>query len=635
MKPRALVRDRAPSTRQRPARRPTTPLRRSVLARSPIALTLFTWILPGLGCGVGSPRPQDGDTDGCPSDCQAVGAAAVPDLPDGATSAETWLDAGTPPDLALDTHPRDGSGSVDADTPDDPRSTDGTQESDGLETGCGVEGPTVTVSTLLSEMADLGALARRSPLPFTTRLASSYDRRSRTRELSSDATDGWYANTDWGNYLRVETTPEGRTEYVMLDADGPGVITRIWSATPMGTIRFYLDGADRAVLTADTVALLSGRVTPLTPPYAGLNAHGGNLDFPFPFRQHAKVTLEGNGPASFYQVVYRQYRPSCADVVTYAPDAMTSAAMDTERSLLLEDQRADPAVLTLEARVDAVSTNMGIMAPPGGGEIVELTITPSATDAETLRRSVLALQFDGHETARAPLGDFFGAGPGLLPHRSLPLEARADGTFICRFVMPFAQQATLQFTPHGDVSAQIRARYRPSTFDSSTYYFHAHWLSRGPMGVRPYRDLTLASVVGEGAFVGLSLALGNSSEQWWGEGDEKIWVDDDVFPRWFGTGTEDYFGFAYSSPEIFEHPYRLQSLSAGPDGASKGKYSMARFHVFDVLRFDSGLRFDMEIWHWDPTATVTFDTVAYFYAAESGADVLALPQPEDFRLSPY
>ena len=43
----------------------------------------------------------------------------------------------------------------------------------------------------------------------------------------------------------------------------------------------------------------------------------------------------------------------------------------------------------------------------------------------------------------------------------------------------------------------------------------------------------------------------------------------------------------------------------------------------------------LELWHWDKDPEVTFDTVAYFYLAQDGANNLPLPVPADFRLSPF
>jgi hypothetical protein len=100
-------------------------------------------------------------------------------------------------------------------------------------------------------------------------------------------------------------------------------------------------------------------------------------------------------------------------------------------------------------------------------------------------------------------------------------------------------------------------------------------------------------------------------EDWWGEGDEKVWVDDDVLPRWFGTGTEDYFGYANAKDSPFERPYRLLIHT----GDAFGQVSAARFHLLDAIPFSSSLTFDLEL-----------------YVAPDARDRLPPPAPEDFRL---
>jgi hypothetical protein len=109
------------------------------------------------------------------------------------------------------------------------------------------------------------------------------------------------------------------------------------------------------------------------------------------------------------------------------------------------------------------------------------------------------------------------------------------------------------------------------------------------------------------------VAIESRSDEWWGEGDEKVWVDGDTFPSWFGTGTEDYFGYANASREPFTTPYRFMAAT----GPGRGQIANARFHVLDAIPFRSSLRFDLELWHWDPDEAVQFDTLAYFYAARA------------------
>jgi hypothetical protein len=103
---------------------------------------------------------------------------------------------------------------------------------------------------------------------------------------------------------------------------------------------------------------------------------------------------------------------------------------------------------------------------------------------------------------------------------------------------------------------------------------------------------------------------------WWGEGDEKITIDGESFPSLFGTGTEDYFGFAWSTPETFAHAYHAQTQAPGGFG---GRFSMNRFLILDPVPFTRSLRFDLEIWHWTDTS-IAADAVLYWYARPGARD---------------
>jgi hypothetical protein len=488
---------------------------------------------------------------------------------------------------------------------------DGAPSNDG---GCSVA--SITFNSLLAEMADLARLTHKPAQPFSVHLASSYDRASITPMASSDTPSGWYANSDWGNYLRVEKNA-GRTEYVMLDVDGPGAIMRIWSATLGGVLRIYIDGAAQPALAEDFTKLLSGKISPFLPPFAGVTAAAGNFDLPIPYRKHIKVTLDGNGPAYFYQVEYRKYVSDCIDVTSYQTADVDTTSLDSVRALLMNPSIPESGATIENATLTAQNPALAISASSTGEAIVGIEMTFNTQDATTLRTSKLAIAFDGHQTVRTPLGDFFGAGPGLSPHVTLPLEVRADGTAVSRFVMPFRSSAVIALEPTNSLSATLRVVHVPMQVDGGTYFFGAHWVARGPMSSRPYRDLTIAHLEGSGFYVGTFLSLGNSSQDWWGEGDEKIWVDGDAFPSLFGTGSEDYYGFGYCSPTVFNHPYHIQTFSPGGFGASMGLSSMARYHLFDAIPFDSQITFNMELWHWDPAAQVTYDTISYFYVDQN------------------
>ena len=100
-------------------------------------------------------------------------------------------------------------------------------------------------------MADLDHLARLPSVPFVAKQASSYDRRSRRPQDG----DSWFANDDFAtdaapNLVRVETTAAGARRAVLLDAQGPGAVVRLWTATPAGTLRMFIDDDPRPALEA-------------------------------------------------------------------------------------------------------------------------------------------------------------------------------------------------------------------------------------------------------------------------------------------------------------------------------------------------------------------------------------------------
>ena len=55
---------------------------------------------------------------------------------------------------------------------------------------------------------------------------------------------------------------------------------------------------------------------------------------------------------------------------------------------------------------------------------------------------------------------------------------------------------------------------------------------------------------------------------WWGEGDQKIFVDGESFPSTFGTGTEDDYGYAYGSNRPFAGPYHAQTERMAREAAA-------------------------------------------------------------------
>jgi len=514
----------------------------------------------------------------------------------------------------------------------------------------------VSTKVLLAEMTDMRDLAEFPQPAYSCRQFSSYDRKSTTPDDSAT----WFANHDRGEYLRVEQH-DGREEYVMMDADGPGAVVRIWSANPQGTLRVYLDHGETPVIEAPMAELLGGKVPGIPVPIAGTRSRGWNCYLPIPYAGHCKITSDQGD--FYYHVNYRTY-PRNAEVATFRPADLDE--LGDEIAAVAEQLAAPrscggpPPPWVHEQVTELVSRrlpeNMRFeMGPtilhPGDNAtlvalerhrpaaLVALRFEVDAADmTRALRELLITMEFDGRRTVTCPLGDFFGATPGLNPYASLPLGMTELGELWCHWVMPFRRSARIAIENRGAQEVRIAhgAALDDYEWTSRSMYFHADWRIEFDLPTRPMRDWNYLTVDGQGVFAGAAFAIANPVRDWWGEGDEKIHVDGEAFPSHFGTGTEDYYGYAWCCNEPFEHAYHSQPRCDGP--GNFGHTAVNRWHILDRIPFRRDFRFDMELWHWHAGCKVTASVVAYWYGRPGAASTTPAPAPADLRpveLEPY
>jgi hypothetical protein len=95
-----------------------------------------------------------------------------------------------------------------------------------------------------------------------------------------------------------------------------------------------------------------------------------------------------------------------------------------------------------------------------------------------------------------------------------------------------------------------------------------------------------------------------------------------------GTGTEDYYGYAWCRPESFESPFHAQPCGAG--NLAVGFSVNSRYRILDALPFTKQIRFDMELWHWRSTR-MNYAPAVFWYA-RPGATCNVEPNPETAKL---
>jgi len=495
----------------------------------------------------------------------------------------------------------------------------------------------ITLRSLLDEMTDLIRLTRMPSPAYTTGQASSYDRRSTNPAIATD--ENWFANNDRGQFIRTETNA-GREEFVMMDASGPGAIVRFWSANPVdaGTLRIYLDGTGRPALEIPMAEFLGGKSALAPEPIGGERARGWNSYLPIPYAKHCKVTADKRD--FYYLIDHRTYAP-CTEVETFTPAIAegASAAIQSAAKAL-----AAPGSIAPRPQGKLVEQSYSFDLVPGAsseseplkssGMLLEMTALVDTADLETaLRGCLLEVLVDGQAAplVQAPLGDFFGTVPGPNPYESLPSGVRSDGTMYCRWPMPFHQELHLRITNHTDAPVRVAGRLAADLRDleSDTLYFHAKWRTERDLVTLPRQDWNFATLRGHGRYVGTMLHVTNPIKNWWGEGDEKVYVDGAAFPNWFGTGSEDYFGYAWCSEQAFTHAYHNQPHCDGP--WNFGQTCVSRFHVMDDIPFTESLKFDMEVWRGiDVIAHQS--AMSYWYAAPGGTDNFTPPTPDQLAI---
>jgi hypothetical protein len=445
-------------------------------------------------------------------------------------------------------------------------------------------------------------------------------------------------------FIRTEEN-QGRKERVMLDAAGPGCIVRFWLTTDTnkkGTLRVYLDGGTEPGLAFPGYDLLSGDLKigpPLVQPHPGYRPDGGGgntLYLPIPYAKHCKITCEEAGQGSrYYQINYRTYAPGTA-VQTFTRAALEAARPAVElvnKALLTPPDETPGQAIVVEKQI-AAGGEHSLDLPPGPAAVrrleLRVPVDQAASAGRILRSLVLQINCDGESTVWCPVSDFFGSGVGLNPVHSWYRTVLANGTMVCRWVMPYQKGArlTLANLAEQPVNVSLRATVGPWSWDERSMHFHGAWRYEAGLKTPPYRDWNFVRVAGRGVYVGDTLALFNPIATWYGEGDEKIWVDGESFPSHMGTGTEDYYGFSYAPMPVHQTPFCGEPRLDQP--MTQGHNTLTRTRNLDGIPFRRSLQFDMELISWKPT-TLTYAATTYWYALPgSSSDVQ--PQPREAAL---
>ncbi len=205
---------------------------------------------------------------------------------------------------------------------------------------------------------------------------------------------------------------------------------------------------------------------------------------------------------------------------------------------------------------------------------------------------------DPRPAVEAPVGDFFANCFGRRSEViSLPVVVEGADSYNAFWRMPFRESARIEIENQSGKPLSLLYYnidwIRLDSLAKDTPYFYAQYRQEYP--VREGRDYLLLETSGKGHFVGAVLGVRMRSPAWFGEGDEKIYIDGEKTPSIWGTGTEDYFlsawGLETTATPYFGVPF-FDYRTIG------GHVSSYRWHLNDPVVFNTGIRVTLEHMGW-------------------------------------
>lgn len=312
----------------------------------------------------------------------------------------------------------------------------------------------------------------------------------------------------------------------------------------------------------------------------------------------------------------------------------------------------------------------------GAGCITHIWVTVGGPK-NYLRGLILRAYWDGEESPsiNCPLGDFFNIGHGIArPFSCIPFNMTGgsgkfgdNSAMNCYFQMPYGNGARLEIV--NETGGFVPSFYyyvdyeEYDQLDEDALRFHAFWKRENPtdgLGLGGHDageamslknldgagNYVILEAEGKGHYVGCNLSVDNlevgekaiqhnptgekqEGFDWWGEGDDMIFIDGEGFPpSLHGTGSEDYFCNAWGM-QAHAYPYAGTTLYENdPEFPDRRKLTAYRFHIEDPVIFQKSIKVTIEHGHANHQGN-DYASTAYWYQAEPHKPLPPIPPLED------
>ncbi len=439
-----------------------------------------------------------------------------------------------------------------------------------------------------------------------------------THDRSGDNDDGFSGTS---SYLYRKDNGE----YVIFDAEGPGVIRRFWlrlgGSDKVSRIRFYFDDESKPGIDVTPEEMFEGNSFPFRHPLvASGKASGGGSVSSVPIWFSKRLVIATVGTPRFCQVDYCLHE---------SPAGIRNSTMN-----ILKGLERELATLAVRLGRDAGNMHSGCpgakeleetILPPGGkAEVITFTgpavikcLRVECAKREDMEQIILQIYWDGSETAGvgSSLADIFGQKGGTFPW--LGLTAGFSGTEgYIHYPMPFTKSARIVLTNRGSDIARATVRACITRLPRGTRaerYFCCH--SRTAIA-GPGESIRLLSVKGAGHYVGCMVGLDSLGEISYLDSDIMAFADSTDRSVMHSTGIDDYFGGA----NFYEGgPFTLPM--SGLLQKHEATTIQYRFYASDAMVFEKSFLLVLEALPPDSRQTVLSGAFFWYSEAPEGGDL--------------
>lgn len=283
-----------------------------------------------------------------------------------------------------------------------------------------------------------------------------------------------------------------------------------------------------------------------------------------------------------------------------ASESRANPLAEIARTVEGKARRASSGLFDPESNIDAYHIAPGrtevLTELQGPGEIRHMWFTLSGRDRRYPRTAVLRIYWDGADvpSVETPIGDFFAAGNGMRANlTSPPVEVTSYGRALnCYWRMPFRRSARIAITNEGQHDLCVYWQFDWMELPKppeELVYFHARYRQEFP--AKPFSPYVIFEGKGSGHYVGTVFSIQCSYGSWFGESDDRFYVDGEAAPSIVGTGTEDYFNDAWNL-RLFTNANTGVTIKE-PNGEDC-RFTAYRWHINAPVTFSTSLKVDIE-----------------------------------------